>query len=979
MASYEDPFGWRLSMEASWDEQLSAPALSMAGDLRSISLEQRRESSRQQTEGATTPRSENIRYEKISILGQGGMGRVWLGWDTKLERHVAIKEPLEGMGSITHQRLMREVYLTAQLEHPGVVAIHDVYTEDDRTHFVMALVRGETLAKKLSNFNPDDDAERARLLAHILEVCDVISHAHKHCVIHRDLSPRNILITEGGNARVIDWGLAISLEEAINPHGSAGTPGYASPEQQVGGVLGTRSDVWSIGALLHSVLHGSSPDRPSRRKTTLNPELAAICDRALSHDPRDRYSDASTMGEDLRRWFEGRLVQAYDATPWRLIRRFARIHRVPLFFATVTLLASSAALAWGVANTKREAARAKIAEAQARERAEQARFTAAMLHGESARSHLEQGDYWAAHEDIRASLKHTQEPEHIGLAMRAALASVPLKVAEKQLPPCGVQWFLSTRVDALICQDDRFVLKGFDGEKFTWELTTDPLHIRTGGKTFEMLNSSREKFVFDLATGKLLEHDTRMGLFVATRRPDLMAVERNGWLDAPEIKFPCQETATGGWLSDDRTLSYLQCHGGDVYRLQADGAEIIDRARFNHIHHLVIDNRGNPWGGDVKGRLERVGTRMETLDLGEPIIGLEKIPGTDFILAVGQRGNARVLDPIGHRWVTSFPPDARDLRPTQDGKIMRLTRDGFLELWELQKPTIPVHGGQHGISKNDISLHNTTVATIDGGGYINMFEPFSGKFYKPYKASVLVGKSLANSYESDDTFFSTSMDLQSYIKVKSSGDAVIEVDRPNTFARLARRVLSFAGGDAVLLTYTSGFSTYTQDKRDEIFLIHQDFFEGALNIDGTEALLLEREGVWLYRPDEIPRRLLEIEGLTDADFSNDGKVVLLHATDLTIHDQTTGEELSGFPLPSRAVSVAWRPGKPHIVTGHLDGSVYVWNLDGIPLAESKHHQARISEVTISFDGKFMATSSWDSTTHVLSFEPLDKILAHGAQ
>lgn len=979
MGSYEDPFGWRLSMEGSWDEQLSAPALSMAGDLRSMNVETPRETP-EQVNTRTSSDKENPRYEKISILGQGGMGRVWLGWDTKLERHVAIKEPLEGLGSITHQRLMREVYLTAQLEHPGVVAIHDVYSEDERAHFVMALVRGETLARKLSGFNPDDDAERARLLAHILEVCDVISHAHRHCVIHRDLSPRNILITESGNARVIDWGLAISLEEAINPHGSAGTPGYASPEQQKGGVLGTRSDVWSIGALLHSVLHGAPPDQPSRRKTGLNPELEAICDRALSHDPRDRYSDASTMGEDLRRWFEGRLVQAYDVTPWRLVRRFARIHRVPLFFATVALLASSGALAWGVANTKREATRAKIAEAQARERAEQAQHTAAILHGESAKINLVKGDYWAAHQDIKASLEHRQDPEHIGLAMRASLASLPRKLSEQRLPHCGVRWHLSNRPDALVCQDERFLLKGFDGEKFTWETATDPLYIRIKENTFELLNSSRERWTYSLESGKLLAQDPRMGHFIAPRRADAISVGRNGWLDAPNLQFPCEETATSGWLSDDRKLSYVQCHGGDIYRVQEDSVEIIDKARIKHIHHMILDNRGNLWGADVKGRLERVGTKMEILDFGEPFAGIENIPGTGLILVVSQNGNARILDPIGHRWVTSFPGDARDVRVTHDGKIMRLTRDGYLELWEVPVPTIPVYGGQHGLSKNDISVNNDIVSAVDGGGYIHMFEPFTGKIYEPYKASIMVGKSVANSYRENRRFYSSNMDLQGYLVLSTDNGAVIEEARPNQSPRLSRRILAFADESKILITYDTGFSLYDEASNlEDIHMVYKDFFEGALNIDGTEALLLERTGAWLYKPRETPRSFIQVEGLTDGDFSNDGEIALLHKTHVTIHDQETGEELTGFPLPSRAVSIAWRPGKPHIVTGHLDGSVYVWDREGKPLAESKHHGARLSEVTISTDGKFMATSSWDSTTHVLSFEPLDEILARDAQ
>ena len=984
MASYEDPFGWRLSMEGTWEDQLSAPALSMAGDFHAMSAE---ELSTKHEPEPPAPGTEKPRYDKISILGQGGMGRVWLGWDTKLERHVAIKEPLEGAGSITHQRLMREVFLTAQLEHSGVVAVHDVYKADERTHFVMALVRGETLAKKLSCFDPDDDTERARLIARILEVCDVISHAHKHCIIHRDLSPRNILITgeDGNSARVIDWGLAISLDEAANPHGSAGTPGYASPEQRIGGVLGTRSDVWSLGALLHSVLHGAPPDEPSRRKTALNPELEAIATRALQEDPRDRYPDARAMGEDLRRWLEGRLVQAYDATPWRLLKRFARIHRVPLFFAATALLASSAALAWGVANTKREAERARKAEAHATERAEQAHHAAAILHGESAKRHLEEGDHWAAHQDIAASLRHRQEPEHIGLAMRAAFAALPEKMSETRLPHCEKGWRLGNRKDRVLCQSHRFEISMFDGEAFIWSLESDPLYLRVGSSTVEFLNSDRERYIYSADTGELITHDPRMGDYSSTRHGGgVLSVHRNGWLDA-DHHIPCAEDFGDTWLAPDLSHSYIQCNDGDIYRCEPGKATRVKESRIGSIQHFLRDARGHMWAAGIDGNIERLESRRELLPFGENLKGMENIPGSDLILVVGHSGAARILDPVGHRWVTSFPPGAKDLRPTLDGQIMRLTRDNNLEIWKVPTPTISEHRGQRGISKNDISLDDTLVATIDGGGYVHMFSPGEGRLYEPRRLSMMVGKSIGNTYDGKDLFVVTTMDMNTQPVISHDENSVIEVGARDHRNILARRIFALADHSIVHLQYDAGF-LLKENEHTTFYLQELDFFEGATNIDGEKLLLLERTGAWIYSTTiedkaERMRKVTAIDdtGLTDGDFSNDGKIALLHKLHVAIHDEESGALLHEFPIPSRGVSLAWRPGSEHIVTGHLDGSLYVWDTRGNLLAESLHHNARISEVTITRSGKWMATSGWDSSTHMLSFEPLDEILAKKTQ
>jgi outer membrane protein assembly factor BamB len=292
-----------------------------------------------------------------------------LARDRFIGREVALKELLPaiarpatpGSGGGREARFLREARLIAQLDHPGIVAVHELAQGADGTLFCAEkLVRGETLKAHLQGCT--SLRQRLALLPHLIDASSAIAYAHSRGVIHRDLKPSNIMVGPYGETVVVDWGLAkhrgepevlepttaMPLEPTLTVAGVAlGTPSYMSPEQARGAVgeIDERSDVFSLGAMLYELLCGrvpfegdsgeeiiskalSAPILPVRTVSAdVSPELAAIADRALQRAPDDRYQSAQALVRDLRAYQAGHRVRAYEYGSWELVRKFVAANR----------------------------------------------------------------------------------------------------------------------------------------------------------------------------------------------------------------------------------------------------------------------------------------------------------------------------------------------------------------------------------------------------------------------------------------------------------------------------------------------------------------------------------------------------------------------------------------------------------------------------------------------------------------------------
>ncbi|MCG3128039.1 MAG: Serine/threonine-protein kinase PknD [Phycisphaerae bacterium] len=332
----------------------------------------------------------NARYQLGRPIGEGGMGVVFEAHDRELDRSVAVKIVREAIGPDGAERLLREARIIARLEHPGIVPVHDVGRLDDgRIYYVMKRVRGQRLDQRRAEMTL---GER---LAAFERVCETVAFAHAHGVIHRDLKPQNIMLGEFGEVLVLDWGVARILRDvrgasvdvtanavtdataaasaaeaetlpAVRTRAGAviGTPAFMAPEQARGQIerVNERSDVYALGAILHFLLTGQPPATrgggapgeasvaaPRSARVRTPRALQAICDRSMQVEPAERYPDASSLAEDVRRFARGQRVSAHAETPAERVARLAWNFRTPIVLVAAYLAMRALLAFWAKA------------------------------------------------------------------------------------------------------------------------------------------------------------------------------------------------------------------------------------------------------------------------------------------------------------------------------------------------------------------------------------------------------------------------------------------------------------------------------------------------------------------------------------------------------------------------------------------------------------------------------------------------------
>lgn len=312
--------------------------------------------------------------------------------DRDLHRDVAIKELLSRTAT-SETRFLREALITARLEHPGIVPVHEAGCWPDGTPFyAMKLVAGRPLRDLIAERS--SVTERLELLHHVIAVADAIAYAHGRNIIHRDLKPGNVVVGAFGETVVIDWGLAKDLsqgDDEIDAESLAmiggeltaagnvvGTPAYMSPEQARGEHVDQRTDVYAIGAMLWELcsLHKVPPTARHHRHRLMrnagvDADLITIIDRCLAPSPQHRYADAAALASDLRAFKAGARIAARDYSLLGILTHWARRHQalaVGLAIVMILAVAGVSLYVHAIASERsRTASALQIAQATKRE------------------------------------------------------------------------------------------------------------------------------------------------------------------------------------------------------------------------------------------------------------------------------------------------------------------------------------------------------------------------------------------------------------------------------------------------------------------------------------------------------------------------------------------------------------------------------------------------------------------------------------
>ena len=352
-------------------------------------------------------------YTLISQIGQGGMGSVWLARrsDGRFERQAAVKfVNIALAGRATEERFKREGSILGRLTHPHIADLLDAgISSDGQPYLILEYVDGTTIDQYCDQHKLDLEA-RVRLF---LDVLAAVAHAHANLIVHRDIKPSNVLVTTGGEVKLLDFGIAKLLEgegqtgaATLLTHegGSALTPQYAAPEQLTGQPVTTATDVYALGVLLYLLLSGRHPagsglhspaelvkavlDRepprasdattadnskliaerrgttPDKLRRELRGDLDTIVGKALKKNPQERYASVTGFADDLQRYLKHEPISARPDTLAYRTAKFLRRNRtvVALTATAIVLVIGSLSTGLYVANRQRKIAEQRFAQ-----------------------------------------------------------------------------------------------------------------------------------------------------------------------------------------------------------------------------------------------------------------------------------------------------------------------------------------------------------------------------------------------------------------------------------------------------------------------------------------------------------------------------------------------------------------------------------------------------------------------------------------
>jgi WD40 repeat protein/serine/threonine protein kinase len=911
-------------------------------------------------------------YESEGVFAEGGIGRIIKARDMRLNRIVAIKELHEPTEALA-RRFIREARMTARLEHPSIVSVHEVGCwSSGEPFFAMTFINGRPLGEIMKDAVTRD--QRLALLPNLSAVADAMSYAHAQKIIHRDLKPANILVGQFGETVVIDWGLAKDLTEAEPKKDNdedgemsmerseyskryeatiagiiVGTPAYMPPEQALAKNVDERADVYAIGALIYRALAGAPPyegtdgldvavkvlagppEALSDRQKGLPQELVAIVEKAMNREADQRYATAKELADDLRRFQTGQIVAAYQYSRKDLVKRFVRRNRKRLVVAAAVVALLSTMATISVRRIVLERNRAQASEAEAQRQ----RSDAEMQRSEAREKQVEA---------IRRADELTLAQARALMDRDPSQAIAWLKTLSAQSPRWPAARTLAA--DALsrgIGQVFRAHTGGINAVAFSPD-----------GKTIVTASDDRtvRLWPLDMSEPKILEGHTDE-VWAAAYSPDGKLV------------------ATGG---KDKVVRLW-----DI----AKGTSVLLEGHLQWVTHVTFSPDGQ-W--------------LASQGLGDGI----------FLWNVATKEGVRVATNLGVEM-------SRGPAFSGDGRILAFVEAGKLVVWDVKTGRRDLWPGQTSIcSSIAISPDARTIATGGVDGLIRLYSTTGGlnrtlrvhteeitALLFSHDGTALISGSKDRSVRSMDILSAAVRILGLYggevktMTLSPDGKqlAVGGKDRNVIVWNVADGQRTTLGGFQDWLAFhgvtfspdgkylaAAGFDQTMRvwrmgDRVDRVVAEQPEALLSATYLpDGNRIVATTLSGaVWLYSLDAAaPRMIGKHEGrVLDLRIFPDGNKVATSGEDGVIRIMTLTGELPTVLRAYRGNTyrMAISPDGKYIATGGVDKKVRLWDLSTNTFEVLFDHEMNIESLAFSPDGKTLASASDDTTVQLIQLNP----------